>query len=288
MKTKILNVLFAGLLMGIFSACYTPRFVNSPSAHNVPILAKKNDSKLSFNYSTNADTRSTSDQYSRNRSNGFDIQAAYAITNNIGIQTSYFSRYELTNGGGVDDDLYSKSVVKYNRHLFEFGAGYFTPIDQKGKILFQVFGGFGVGRFTFTDNGKDNLQIDYSRFHNADVTKYYIDPAITFRSKEIFAASISTRFSFVKFRNVQTNYNAVEKQFFKLDSINRFTSVFFEPAFVNSYGFNKLPGFRIEYQLGLSLLMSRQIMDYRQFNFSVGLIFDIPKMIKGISNKNKN
>lgn len=286
MKT---NVLFAGLWMLVFSACYTPRFVNSPTAHNVPVLAEKNDSKLSFNYSTNADTRSTNDQYSRNSTNGFDIQGAYALTNNIGVQGSYFSRNETTNGGGADDDFFDKSFIDYKRDFFEFGAGYFTPIDQKGKMLFQVFGGVGFGRFTFTDNGKDKSQVAYSRFHNADVTKIYVEPALTFRSKnEIFAASLSTRFSFAKFRNVQTNYTAPERQFFKLDSINRYTSVFFEPAFVNSYGFNKLPGLRIEYQLGLSLLMSRQIMDYRRFNFSVGLVFDIPKLIKGINNNKKN
>lgn len=285
MKMKLL---LAAPIVFVFSACYTPRFANSPTAHNVPVMVDKNDSKLSFNYSTNADTRSTGDKYSRNKSNGFDIQGAYAITKSIAVQGSYFSRNERTQGDGVEDEFFDSSVINYKRNLVEFGAGYFTPIDQKGKILFQVFGGVGFGRFTFTDNGKEKSQQLYSRFHNANITKYYLEPAITFRNKETFAASLSTRFSFVKFRNVQTNYSQPEKEFYKLDSINRFTSVFFEPAFVNSYGFNKLPGLRLEYQLGLSLLMSRNIMDYRRFNFSVGLVFDIPKLIKAATNNGRD
>ncbi len=284
-KISVLGFLSAML---IFSACYTPRFANSPTAHNIPVLAEKNDSKFSVNYSTNADARSTEDKYSRNRSNGFDIQGAYAITKSIGVQAAYFSRYERTHGGGNDDDFFDSSVIKYNRNLFEFGAGYFTPVDEKGKMLFQVFAGLGFGKFNFTDNGRDKSQLPYHRFHNADVTKYYLEPSLTFRSKETFAASLSARFSFVRFRNVQTNYKQAEKETYKLDSINRYTSVFFEPAFVNSYGFNKLPGLRIEYQLGLSLIMSRNIMDYRRFNFSLGLVFDIPKLIKAAGNKNKD
>jgi len=97
---------------------------------------------------------------------------------------------------------------------------------------------------------------------------------------------LSTRFSVIKFGSVKSNYTQSEKEEFHLDSISRNAVVFFEPAFVNSFGFNKLPGLRLEYQLGLSLLMSRLKVDNRTFNFSVGLVFDIPKLIKGTANKN--
>ncbi len=282
-----MRLVFASLAIVSLAACYTPRFAYSPTAHNVPVLAEKNDSKLGINYSTNADARATENSYDRNKARGADIQGAYAITQHIGVQASYFTRKETTYDNSADFG-FDSSVIRYKRNLFELGAGYFTPINENKKVMFQVFGGVGFGRFTFTDNGKDNNQLLYSRFHNADIFKYYLEPAISFRSKEVFAASLSTRFSVVKFRNVQTNYSQVEKQDYKLDSINRYASVFFEPAFVNSYGFNKLPGLRLEYQLGLSFLMSRQIMDYRTFNFSVGLLFDIPKLIKGLNNKNNN
>jgi hypothetical protein len=285
MKTKFL---IAGSMIMILSSCYTPRFAYSPTAHNVPVLTERNDSKLAFNYSTNADSRSSDDKYSRNRANGYDVQGAYAITSHVGLQGSYFSRYEKTISNASNDNYFDSSVISYNRHLFEFGAGYFTPIDTRQKIFFQVFGGVGFGKFDFTDNGKDINQNIYHRFHNADITKFYLEPAIIFRNTEVFAASLSTRFSLVNFRNIQTNYIQPEKEHFKLDSLDRYSSIFFEPAFVNSYGFNKLPGLRIEYQLGLSLLMSREILDYRRFNFSIGLVFDIPKLIRGAAIKSKD
>jgi hypothetical protein len=281
------TTLFIAAAIAGLSSCYTPRFAYSPTAHNVPVLAEKNDSKLAVNYSTNADSRSTNNQYTRNRSNGIDVQGAYAITNHVGVQASYFTRTERTVSNQDNDNYFDSSVIRYNRNLFEFGAGYFTPIDDKGKVFFQVFGGLGFGKFKFTDNGKDQSQSIYSRHHDANIMKYYIEPSITFKPKPVIAASLSARFSIVNFKNINTDYTIDEKKELKLDSLNRYASVFFEPSFVNSYGFNKLPGLRIEYQLGLSMLASRQIMDYRRFNFSIGLMFDIPKLIKGMGSKER-
>ncbi len=273
------------ILTLVLTGCYTPRYVYSPSAHNVPVLFEKNDSKISFNYSTNMDTRATNSKYDRNRANGYDVQAAYALTKNIGIQGSYFARKEMTYNNSLDN-FFDSSVIRYKRSLFEFGIGYFTQIDTKQKVMFQIFGAVGFGKSDFTDTGLDENQLLYSRIHNAELTKYYLEPTISFRNKAVFAASLSTRFSLISFRNVKTNYSQREKEYFKLDSIGRGPSMFFEPAFVNSYGFNKLPGLRIEYQLGLSLLLSKNFIDYRRFNFSLGLVLDLPKLFKGPGQKN--
>jgi len=268
----------------IMASCNTPRFAYSPNAHNTPVFTEKNDSRLAVNYSTNADTRSSNDKYSRNKSNGYDIQGAYAVTPSVAVQASFFSRNEKVSSN--DQSFFDSSVIRYKRNLFEFGAGYFTPIDKNGKIHFQAYGGIGFGKVNINDNGRDNTPALYSRYFDANITKFYIEPAITFKSREVFAASLSTRFSVIKFGSVKSNYTQSEKEEFHLDSISRNAVVFFEPAFVNSFGFNKLPGLRLEYQLGLSLLMSRLKVDNRTFNFSVGLVFDIPKLIKGTANKN--
>ena len=286
------QILFAVISIMLFASCDTPRYAYSPNAHNMPLLAKQFDSKISASYSTNADITSNSsnnsNKYSRNRSNGYDLQGAVAVTNHIGVQGNYFSRTERTNGNAYNGD---SSVVRYKRSLAEFGAGYFTSINKRNKIFFQVFAGIGFGKLSLTDASRDNNGIQYNRFYKSDIRKYYIEPAIIFRSKEVFAASISTRISIIDFKNVNTDYTQDEKMSYKLDSLNRYSTVFFEPAFVNSFGFNKLPGFRIEYQLGFSVpidLNSQPILDYRPFNFSLGLVFDIGKLIKGMANKNKD
>ena len=280
------TILFTGLLIIVFSSCDTPRYAYSPGAHNVPVFSKQFDSKISANYSTNADVSSSNSNYSRNSSNGYDLQGALAVTDHVAIQASYSSRREKTNGGAYNGD---SSIVRYKRSMSEFGAGYFTSINKRDKVFFQVYAGAGFGKVSFTDLGKDFNAVAYSRFYSSDLQKYYIEPGISFRSKEIFAASISTRISFLNFKKVRTDYTLDERQQYNLDSLNRYTLVFFEPAFVNSFGFNSLPGLRIEYQIGLSLSLQREdIIDYRPFNFSVGLMFDIGKLIKGPANKSRD
>ena len=273
----------------LFANCTTPRYAYSPSAHNVPILAKKQDSKFAAAYSNNLQGKSTDDNnsYSKNNAGGFDLQGAYAITNHIAVQADYFYRKE-NNSSSHNNADFDTSNIRYKRSLFELGAGFFSPLDTKDKILFQFYAGAGFGKTTIGDNGIDQNFLPYSRYYNTNITKYYLEPSVTFRAKEIFAASVATRVSFLKYRNINTNYTLQERQDFNLDSLNRFAIAFFEPAFVGSLGFNKVPGFRIEFQTGLSILWEEDFIDYRPFNFSIGLVFDIGKLIKSSGSASDN
>ena len=80
----MIKYLFAGLLL---SSCYTPRYVYSPSAHNVPLFSKKNDSKIAANYSSNLSLANSSEN--ENDSYGFDLQGAYAISDHWALQANY-------------------------------------------------------------------------------------------------------------------------------------------------------------------------------------------------------
>ncbi|MEI9958043.1 MAG: hypothetical protein WDM90_17465 [Ferruginibacter sp.] len=58
MKSRVAALPIAHCLLCIaccllLFSCYTPRYVYSPSAHNVPVLLKKGDSKIAANYSAN-------------------------------------------------------------------------------------------------------------------------------------------------------------------------------------------------------------------------------------------
>ncbi|MBC7535094.1 MAG: hypothetical protein H7258_05315 [Ferruginibacter sp.] len=270
----------------VFTSCDTPRYAHSPTAHNVPILTKKGDSKVAGYYSNNGLSATTdgANGYDKNISHGTDLQGAVAVTNHIGLQANYFYRSEKLNSN-FGDFNFDSSRIRYKRNMFEIGAGYFTQLDTKQRVLLQIFAGAGLGKTTITETGTNFNQLPYSRFYNTDLTKFYLEPSITFRAKEIFAASVATRVSIVKFRNILSNYSFDEKLNFNLDSLDRYPVAFFEPAFVGSFGFNKLPGFRIEIQAGLSLLLDGgDFLYYRPFNFSAGLIFDIRKLIKGANN----
>lgn len=277
--------LAAGVLL--FS-CYTPRYVYSPAAHNVPVLVKKGDSKLAFNYSLNAaDKASDKFVYKDGKIRGYDLQAAYAFTNSWAVQLNYMHRKEQ-NSGDFGPGPTDSTVIDYRRRLTEVAAGYFHPLDKNRQVFVQVFAGMGFGKFDFTDNGRDYNSVLRSRYHKMDVTKVFIQPAIMIRSKNNFAASFSSRNSIIYFRNIKTDYTAVELDNYTLDSLEYRPKFFWEPALVNNFGFKKLPGIRLEFQIGLSFLMSRRFVDYRSSNVSAGLLFDLPKLLANNHRSSKN
>lgn len=260
-------------------SCYTPRYVYSPAAHNVPVLTQKNDSKIALNYSSNISGSINEDSKGVPAcSNGFDLQAAHAISNKFAFQINYFTRSE-TNGGNYSS-FRDSSTIRYKRNLIEIGAGYYSRLQPGGNLFFQVFAGVGFGDFKFSDNGKDINQQLYSRFHQSGITKFYIQPAIQYNDKKLVVASLSSRFTLINFGNVETDYSPQEQSNYKLDDLLGKPVFFWEPAFINSFGFKKIPGFSLEYQFGLSLLLNRRFIDARAFNFSAGLLFDLPLMFK--------
>jgi len=261
------------------SSCYTPRYVYSPTAHNVPILVNKGDSKLAFNYSSNFSDRRKGDEVVRNNwGYGYDLQGAYALSNKFALQLNYYHRKEKNDGGFNVANLDS-SVIKYTRNLIEVGFGYYRRLTQNDRAIFQVFAGMGIGRFRFTDIGRDQNNVFHNHFHDAGITKLYVQPAFTVRKKN-FAASLSTRFSLICYRDIKTDYSATDLDNYKLDSLTYRPRLFWEPSVVNTFGFKKLPGIQLEFQIGLSLLESPLFIDYRAFNFSGGVLFDLPKLLK--------
>jgi hypothetical protein len=165
------------------AACYTPRYVYSPSAHNVPLLTKKGDSKVAINYSSNPPgTKTIDDQVFRGRSSGLDLQGAYAINNKFALQLNYFSRTEK-NGGNYSTTLDS-TIIRYKRTLTEFGVGYYTKSSSGVALIFQLFAGAGLGNFNFTDNGKDANQVAYSRYHHAAFQSFIFSRHCNFRVKK--------------------------------------------------------------------------------------------------------
>lgn len=269
MMKKNLSPLFAFICI-IFTAasCNTPRFIYSPAAHNVPVLTKKGDSKIGAVYSTNAvGTNSENDVKVDNRSRGYDLQGAVAITNNFAIQAAHAYRWEKTSGG--PDSL----TIKYKRNLTEIGLGYYMPVNDKKNTFFQVFAGAGLGKFSFTDNDKTGAY-----YHQANITKVYIQPAILFKSKGGFTTSVSVRFSGINYSKIKTNYDAGQLNDYYLENLSGRAKWFFEPASVSSFGFKGLPGLRFEVQGGLSFLMAREYRDYRKFNFSIGTWLDIGQL----------
>lgn len=268
MKKNLLPGILSVCMITIAASCNTPRYIYSPSAHNVPILTKKGDSKIGALYSTNINGEETRDGYSTdNRSRGIDAQGAVAITDNWAIQASHFYRWEKSEGG--PDSM----LVKYQRNLTELGIGYYMPVNSNKTVFFQFFVGGGIGKFSFSDRDKSGYN-----FHEANVSKVYLQPGIIFRSKGSFTNSISLRGSIINYRDIKTSYDAIRLEDYYLDKLNNRGKVFIEPAYTASFGFKNVPGLRFEFQAGLSLIAARKYVDYRFANFSAGTWLDIGQL----------
>jgi hypothetical protein len=265
MKKNLLPCFIFICITVIAASCYTPRFIYSPAAHNVPVLTKKGDSKIGAVYSTNfVGQQETNGNKIDNRSRGYDLHGAVAITDNFAIQAGHFYRWEKSVGG--PDSL----TLKYKRNITEIGLGYYMPINDKKNVFLQIFVGAGLGKFSFTDVDKSG-----NNFHQANITKVYLQPAFLFRSKGSFTTSIALRFSNINYSRIKTSYSSNQLNTYHLDDLTNRGKVFFEPATVSSFGFKNLPGLRFDVQGGLSFLMSRNYIDYRIFNFSIGTWVDV-------------
>lgn len=208
---------------------------------------------------------------------GLDLHAAYALTNHLAIQGSHARRWEK-NYSDFNLNSNDSSIITYNRNSTEFGLGYYTYIDRRRNSIFQVFGGAGWGASAFTDQYfSGNLPV---RRFSMNVTKLYVQPAIMIRYGEVFASSLSSRVTAVYFSNVQSGYTAEEMLRYQLKDINDGARIFWEPAFVNTFGFKKIPALKLEIQLTMAFLITQRFVDYRTYNLSGGLVLDIPKFFK--------
>lgn len=262
---KITLQQYALAFLILLSSCETARYAYSPTAHNVPVLTQKGDGKIGGAYSTNPRTdESYNDQRIYTHTNGFDVQGAYALSDNWALQASYFRRWESSTGGPDSVN------IKYNRNLTELGGGYYAAMNKRNTAFFQVFAGVGLGRFSFTDQS-----INGNYFHQSNVFKFYVQPAFVFRSSGSFSTSIALRGSVVKFNSIKTNYSPEQLSDFNLNDLDYRAKFFFEPAFVSSFGFKNVPGLRFEFQGSFSLLASYEPFNYRPANFSVGSYFNL-------------
>ena len=125
------------LLLVLLYSCETPRYAYSPTAHNVPVFTNQGDTKLSGSYSSNFELFDNGEgQYNRNRSNGFDLQAAVAATQHLAIQGSYYNRTERNFDYGSYP--FDSATISTKREMFEMGAGYYKPFGKRQRGIFAI------------------------------------------------------------------------------------------------------------------------------------------------------
>jgi hypothetical protein len=246
--------------LALLTACHTPRYVYAPSPPNNPYFKKKGDSKIAGYLSIGGRDGTNTDGYNGNYSGGYnrgnDLQAAYALTDHWALSFDHFYRKEKDQYNFYSNRIFDTSTVNYRRNITSIGAGYFTGLNKKRKLTFNVYGGMGFGKFSINDKGFDNVSAAYTRFHTAHITKWFIQPGFNFMPGYYFWCSFTTRYVFAHYTDVRTSYSEDELYSLNLSNLNNKTLVLFEPSFNMQFGIPHCPWLAINTGFSFSANMT--------------------------------
>jgi hypothetical protein len=276
MKNRNLFILSVLLIIQI-SSCRTPRLIYSPSPPNNPYFREKGESKLAAFYS-GGDSNKASGEYNL----GFDLQSAYAITNNLALTAGYFQRNEKEVFSLFDRRHFDSSVINYKRKLTDFGMGYFKALGKSRVAFFNLYAGAGFGNFSFTDRGIDSLGMNYNRAYSNDMMKWYIQPSLNLFPGENFRLGFIWKYCIVNYSNQQTSYTVHELNYFDLDLLKKKTLDFFDMTLNTQVSFKGAKWLAIEGSVTLSSdpFENSVNLEARNFNASIGVSIDFSKMKK--------
>lgn len=256
----------------VASSCTTKRYIYAPSTPNIPYFNQEGDSKAAAFYSTagNGDLE-------RRKSDGLDLEGAYALSDHWAVTTSFFYRKERDRETGRS--IFDSSIVNYKRKIFEVGGGYFIPFNPKKTITMNVYGGVGLGKFLMNENGTKTGS-PYDRFYNVNVLKWYVQPSLNFMPGKYFRFALYFKPTFVRYGEYTSDYLPEEFEYFGFQKIHRQVINFFEMGYDLQLGIPKVPWLFIEHSVSVvrkdyirvSPLVSRF------GNISVGLNVNFGKM----------
>jgi hypothetical protein len=184
------------------------------------MFTEKGEMKLTAAYAAGP-SRSIGDA-DRTFNRGYDLQAAYAVTDHLALLGSYSGRSERDRiQGSINNTVISQ--VDYRRSSGEFGVSYFLPIDRRGGSFFHVDGGLGFGSDRFTDQGTfDSLGL--TRYFRNNTRRFFLQPGIYVGSEEVKFA-MGVKMQWVNFRNIETDYTAAELAAYSLSGLGEVFTV---------------------------------------------------------------
>lgn len=163
----------AFILIGILSigamSC-APLYV--PNARNVPMF-----------------TGAKEFQATASAGMGYNLQAAYAITDHLGVTGNFM----------VANNKASKKFQYRTQQYSELGIGYY---HNAPSITFEMFAGLGAGKGATKDSIYNFLTNDYLYSANATYNKFFFQPALGMNRWENFEWSFAPRISYVMFQSI--------------------------------------------------------------------------------------
>ncbi len=153
--------IFFLILIFSFVACKTPYF---PTTNHTSLFSHKGEADISLGMSRF----------------GYELQPAYAITKNIGLQSNLLYLWKMTDTAG------------YATRYGQIAAGYY---NKTKKFRYEIYAGYGCGENFFKNNIIDTVK----------TAKFFVQPAIGIKN-DFFLISSSATVGIVKFSG-QNNTN---------------------------------------------------------------------------------
>jgi hypothetical protein len=262
----------------LLSACKAPRYIYSPALPDQAFLEKKGDSKLAGYYAGGVSSTGAS-----RSALGYEVQAAYAVTNHWAVLLGHGARREhdfYSKFSGFDDYYYLESDVRYKRRMTDIGLGYFTSVGADRLVYLGINGGVGFGNMTMVEQGKALDSSDFSRSYESRLNRLFFTPFINLHTSDNFKLSLSGRFSFVRFREEKNDYLQSEIDYLELATVKNKTQAYWEPALQAQYVFRQAPYLRLE--AGFQFCTDKSYaLQSRSITGFLGLSFDLTKISSG-------
>lgn len=196
---------FIGLIFCL--CCSSCASVYVSNLRNTPLFTKKGEFQGSASFG-----------------HGANVNAAYALTNHIGI----------TAGGLYSNNRATSWKNTYRRHQSaEIALGFF---DNKKRVSYETYVGYGGGH-GYAQDSVFGLFIFANTQQSAEGTyqRYFVQPTFAFRHKRVLMA-ITMRFSYIEFKDLLVMTDNANPRIFR----NKGTYVF-EPSFTTKFFISKKP-----------------------------------------------
>lgn len=232
---RVLCVL--GLSTVLFSCSHV---YYAPNGQNVPLFKEKGEVQLAGGSAGSGEA------------GGANVQAAYAVGNNVGITANAY----VASGSNDDTGAHSNGFVA------EAGAGYFKPIGN--FLVFEAYGGFGGGNIYNRYDGGSDSRVGFIR--------PYVQPAIGFTSN-YFDLAFAPRFCMVNYTGVNSNGVTDSTNVAQLAYLNNNpTSFYFEPGITARAGWKYV---KVQFQYVWSVNLNNPQLLRDNHNVSLGLFLSL-------------
>lgn len=251
--TVSLSVLFYSCADSLHPVSY---YAYTPFPVNAPLLKEKNE--IQIRAQLIAGLRDPESDKGKVR--GGNLQAAYAVSNHIGIIGSYTysNEFEDYNTGSS----YAETI-SYKKNMAEIGAGYFTPVSKNKRAALEVYAGYSAGQSNIENEA---FGLGPAGEYSGRIQRFYVQPAFALHITQNLRMGFLIRTSFMKFRNGGTYYPDD-----KLREMEQRHIAFLEPSFVIQFPVGSLNWIRGHVQITRAIKIANKDVGYREGVGSIGL-----------------